>query len=415
MKQRIIMLLLSVVAVQGFAQLTLERCHELARRQYPVIKQYELVRQSKNYTVSNASKAYLPQVKVSLGANGFTDPIDFPEQIKAMGMADMKNYLLNGSVQVNQVIYDGGGIAARKQLAKAQAEVDENQLNVRLYDINQRVDQLYFGILMLDEQLKQVKLLQNDLQLSRNTVEAMLKGGVANQSDLDAVAVEQVRAEQQEGSLRASRNSYARMLGLFIGQEVDEKTQLAKPVMPEVLPDSTSHRPELSYFAAQSKLLDTQRKALNSQLNPTISAFAMGMYHNKVMDIMRPGMIAGGITLSWNVAPFYTRKNDLRNLETKKRQIESERETFLFNTRLQNQQSAGVVDDLRKKLEQDTRIITLRERIHDTSVKKVQNGIESVNEMLRDVNAVSEARQQKTIHEIQLLQAIYQLKNINNN
>lgn len=141
----------------------------------------------------------------------------------------------------------------------------------------------------------------------------------------------------------------------------------------------------------------------------------MGMYHNKVMDIMRPGMIAGGITLSWNVAPFYTRKNDLRNLETKKMQIESERETFLFNTRLQNQQSAGVVDDLRKKLEQDTRIITLRERIHDTSVKKVQNGIESINEMLRDVNAVSEARQQKTIHEIQLLQAIYQLKNINNN
>ena len=95
--------------------------------------------------------------------------------------------------------------------------------------------------------------------------------------------------------------------------------------------------------------------------------------------------------------------------------INQERETFLFNIHLQNEKEQSVVEDLREKLKQDDEIIRLRENIHNVSVTKVQNGIQTINEMLRDVNAVNEARQQKSIHEIQLLEAMYQLKNINNN
>lgn len=415
MKRNIFILWLCALSMQGFAQLTLDRCHDMARAHYPVIKQYELVKQSKDYTVANASKAYLPEVKFSLGANAFTDMLSPSPQMEGMGMGDMKNYLFNGSIQVNQVIYDGGAVSARKQLAEAQADVDEHRLNVRMYDIRQRIDQLFFSILLLDEQLKQVALLQADLELSRKTVDAMLKGGIANGSDVDAVAVEQVRAEQQEGSLRTARKAYAQMLGLFIGQELGEDIRPVKPPMVAPGGHDASLRPEMHYYAAQARLLDSQRKALDTQLHPTVSAFAMGMYHNKVMDLMKPGAIAGGITLSWNISPFYTRKNDLRSLETQKQMIASERETFLFNTRLQNRQVQGVVDNLRKKIEQDERIIRLRQNIHSKSAAKVQNGIETVNEMLRHVNAVSESRQQKAIHEIQLLQEIYQLKNINNN
>ncbi len=415
MKRNIFMLWLCALSMQSFAQLTLERCHDMARAHYPAIKQYELVQQSKNYTVSNASKAYLPEVKFSMGANGFTDMLSSSPQTAAMGMGDMKNYLLNGSVQVNQVIYDGGAVSAQKRLAEAQADADEHRLNVRMYDIRQRINQLYFGILMLDEQLRQVDLLKADLELSQKTVDAMMRGGLANRSDADAVAVEQIRAEQQEGSLRTSRRAYAQMLGLFIGQELGADTRLAKPAMVGAAADDASRRPETAYYAAQTRLLDAQRKVLDSKLRPTVSAFAMGTYHNKVVDLMKPGMIAGGITLSWNISPFYTRKNDLRNLETQKQMIASEHETFLFNTRMQSRQVHGTVDDLREKIRQDDRIIRLRENIHATSVTKVQNGIETVNEMLRHVNAVSEARRQKSIHEIELLQEIYQLKNINNN
>lgn len=415
MKRKILVFILSILISPCLAQLDIDQCHDMARQQYPLIKQYGLLEKSEAYTLSNAMKAFLPEVKFSFGANGFTDPISSSPKTDAMGMGDMKNYLLNGSIQINQLIYDGGAISAQRKLIKAQAEADKKQLDVRLYEINQRVDQLYFGILMIDEQSKQLKLLQNDLALSLNTVQSLMNGGLANQSDVDAVKVEQLRAAQQESSLRTSRKSYIQMLGLFIGKALDEKTTLDKPTPLPLSKPQGVLRPELSYFAAQQNLLDTQRKSLTSRLLPQVSAFAMGMYHNKVLDMMKPAMLAGGITLSWKISPFYTRKNDLRSIETKKSMINQERETFLFNIHLQNEKEQSVVEDLREKLKQDDEIIRLRENIHNVSVTKVQNGIQTINEMLRDVNAVNEARQQKSIHEIQLLEAMYQLKNINNN
>ena len=415
MKRKILVFILSILISPCLAQLDIDQCHDMARQQYPLIKQYGLLEKSEAYTLSNAMKAFLPEVKFSFGANGFTDPINSSPKTDAMGMGDMKNYLLNGSIQINQLIYDGGAISAQRKLIKAQAEADKKQLDVRLYEINQRVDQLYFGILMIDEQSKLLKLLQNDLTLTLNTVQSLMNGGLANQSDVDAVKVEQLRAVQQESSLRTSRKSYIQMLGLFIGKALDEKTTLDKPTPLPLSKPQGVLRPELSYFAAQQNLLDTQRKSLTARLLPQLSAFAMGMYHNKVLDMMKPAMLAGGITLSWKISPFYTRKNDLRSIETKKSMINKERETFLFNIHLQNEKEQSVVEDLREKLKQDDEIIRLRENIHSVSVTKVQNGIQTINEMLRDVNAVNEARQQKSIHEIQLLEAMYQLKNINNN
>lgn len=415
MKRKILVFILSILISPCLAQLDIDQCHDMARQQYPLIKQYGLLEKSEAYTLSNAMKAFLPEVKFSFGANGFTDPINSSPKTDAMGMGDMKNYLLNGSIQINQLIYDGGAISAQRKLTRAQAEADKKQLDVRLYEINQRVDQLYFGILMIDEQSKQLKLLQNDLTLSLNTVQSLMNGGLANQSDVDAVKVEQLRAAQQESSLRTSRKSYIQMLGLFIGKALGEKTTLEKPTSLPLSKPQGVLRPELSYYAAQQNLLDTQRKSLTARLLPQLSAFAMGMYHNKVLDMMKPAMLAGGITLSWKISPFYTRKNDLRSIETKKSMIDQERETFLFNIHLQNEKEQSVVEDLREKLKQDDEIIRLRENIHNVSVTKVQNGIQTINEMLRDVNAVNEARQQKSIHEIQLLEAMYQLKNINNN
>ena len=415
MKRKILVFILSILISPCLAQLDIDQCHDMARQQYPLIKQYGLLEKSEAYTLSNAMKAFLPEVKFSFGANGFTDPINSSPKTDAMGMGDMKNYLLNGSIQISQLIYDGGAISAQRKLIKAQAEADKKQLDVRLYEINQRVDQLYFGILMIDEQSKQLKLLQNDLTLTLNTVQALMNGGLANQSDVDAVKVEQLRAVQQESSLRTSRKSYIQMLGLFIGKALDEKTTLDKPTPLPLSKPQGVQRPELSYYAAQQNLLDTQRKSLTARLLPQLSAFAMGMYHNKVLDMMKPAMLAGGITLSWKISPFYTRKNDLRSIETKKSMIDQERETFLFNIHLQKEKEQSVVEDLREKLKQDDEIIRLRENIHNVSVTKVQNGIQTINEMLRDVNAVNEARQQKSIHEIQLLEAMYQLKNINNN
>lgn len=393
------------------AQVSLEDCKAMARQNYPAIKQYGLIEKSRDYDVSNAAKAWLPGVSVSAVGAGFTDVID-GSQLPSGASLGLDNYLTNASVTLQQKIYDGGQIAVKKKMLAQQAEVDKRQLDVTMYDINARVEQLYFGVLLLDEQIRQNLLLQKDLGISHNTVTSMMEGGIANQSDLDAVQVEEVKARQTEASLRTSRKSYLTMLSSFIGKKLPEGTQLQRPAMTSDADGEDLQRPELTYYDAQLKLLDLQKDQLNAQLRPKLSAFALGALHNKLSDYIHPGMLAGGLTLSWNIGALYTRKNDLKKIGVQRAQVEASRETFLFNNRLERENSDGQIESLKKLIEQDDEIVRLRQSIRSKSEKKVRLGTETVNEMLRDINAVSEAQQQKAIHEVQLLQQIYNLRTL---
>ncbi len=413
MKKLLLLMMYVAVLPMNAQTLTLEDCKQLAHDNYPTVKQYHLVEQTRDFTIENASKAWLPQISASVNGLAFTNVLDLTDQMKQAGV-DMKNWMAAGSVMINQNIYDGGQVKANKNIAAAQAEVQKHQLNVNMYDLNQRVEQLYFGVLTLDEQIRQTELLQNDLALSNKTITSMISEGVANQTDLDAVKVEQVKAQQTLDAQKTSRASYLQMIGVFIGKKLGEGTVLQKPAMADVI-NNTDNRPEIDYYKSQGILLDAQRKQLDTKLLPKLSAFGMGVYHTSVTDMMNNGLLAGGLTLSWNIGALYTRKNDIKNIETQRRIIDSQRETFLFNNSLQNENTNGNISTLRRQISQDDDIVALRERIRSKSEKKVKLGTESINEMLRDINAVSQARQQKALHEIQLLKEIYSLKTINNN
>jgi outer membrane protein TolC len=413
MKKLLLLMMYVAVLPMNAQTLTLEDCKQLAHDNYPTVKQYHLVEQTRDFTIENASKAWLPQISASVNGLAFTNVLDLTDQMKQAGV-DMKNWMVAGSVMINQNIYDGGQVKANKNIAAAQAEVQKHQLNVNMYDLNQRVEQLYFGVLTLDEQIRQTELLQNDLALSNKTITSMISEGVANQTDLDAVKVEQVKAQQTLDAQKTSRASYLQMIGVFIGKKLGEGMVLQKPAMADVI-NNTDNRPEIDYYKSQGILLDAQRKQLDTKLLPKLSAFGMGVYHTSVTDMMNNGLLAGGLTLSWNIGALYTRKNDIKNIETQRRIIDSQRETFLFNNSLQNENTNGNISTLRRQISQDDDIVALRERIRSKSEKKVKLGTESINEMLRDINAVSQARQQKALHEIQLLKEIYSLKTINNN
>ncbi|WP_315352566.1 TolC family protein [Phocaeicola abscessus] len=389
--------------------LTLEECKQMAHDNYPAVKQYDLIELSRDYTLENAQKAWLPQISVSANAMAFTNVLGASPAMRQMGL-NMKNWMASGSVVVSQNLYDGGQIKSQKEVASAEANVRNQQLRVSLYELNQRVEQLYFGVLMLDERLKQTLLLQSDLDIARKGIESMMRGGVANQSDWDAVRVEEVKARQAFDAQQASRTAYLKMLGIFVGRQLGEKTLLAIPPVKDAQRENT--RPELQYYTAQGRLIEAQRRLLNTRLMPTLKVFGMGTYHTKVTDMMKNGLLAGGLTLNWNIGSLYTRRNDIRLLEAQSRQIDSQRETFLFNNSLQEENGSGNIDILRRQIEQDEEIVRLRENIRSKSESKVRLGTESVNEMLRDINAVAQARQQKALHEIELLRELYALNTI---
>ena len=411
--------------------ITLKESLQMTHDNYPAIRQYQLIEQTRDFTLENASKGWLPQVSASAGAYAFTDPIKSNEQIARMGI-DFKNYMANASVTIRQNLYDGGEIAAQKEVTSAQSEVQKHQLHVSMYGINERVQQIYFSILLLDEQIVLNELHQKDLSTSEKNIRSLIKGGIANQSDLDAILVDCLKLKQQKDAIVVSRQAYLQMLGVFFGKELMVSEKLEKPSMesnvlrtPEgTTSDSSSslflaknwgiNRPELQYYDSQNLLIDARRKQLDTRLRPTLSLFGMGMLHSKVSDMINYGMLAGGISLSWNIGALYTRKNDIRKLEVQRQMNDIQREVFLFNNRLQNEQEYGIIASLRKQIAQDTEIISLRESIRSKSDRKVQLGTESVNELVRDINAVNLAKTQKAMHEIQLLQEIYKLKYINN-
>ena len=392
--------------------LSLNEARSMARDNYPAIRQYRMIEQSRDFTLDNVMKGWLPQVSISAGAYGFTDILKSDKKMEQAGM-DMNNFMANASVMIKQSLYDGGQIAARKKVVWAESQVQKQQLDVSMYAINEQVDQLFFSILLLDEQLEQNALLQKDLATSEQTIRSMMAGGIANQTDLDAILVERLKAEQQNESLLASRQSYLRMLGVFVGKDLAAAAEtLEKPAQGYVR--ANVNRPELKYYASQNLLLDAQRKQLNTQLRPTVGIFGMGMVHSKMSDMLNNGMMVAGVSVSWNIGALYTRKNDIRKIEVQRQINDSQREVFLFNNRLQNEEANGAIASLKRQIEKDEEIVRLRENIRGKSDRKVELGTKSVNELVSDINAVSLARAQKAMHEIQLLKEIYRQKNINN-
>lgn len=416
MKRCLFCLLALACAVDGFAQVTLEQCKEWARANYPLIRRYELVEQSRQFTVENAMKAWLPQVGLSAGASYQSDVTSLPVEIPGVDIPALSKDQYDVSLTVTQQVYDGGQTAAAKRIANAQGDVEREQVSVAMYGVNERVDQLFFGVLVLDEQIRQVNVLKDDLSLALASVEAMVKGGVANQTDVDAVMVEQVKACQKETDLKTRRETYMRMLETFTGKNFVESDTLVKPVPPAMLPDG-NRRPELDLYAAMNRLLDVRLKTLDTSLRPRLGVYVRGGYGNPALNMLKNEFDAYykiGATLTWNFGSLYTRSNDKRKIEVERQDIESEREAFLFNTRLQTELQDGEISSLRKQIGQDDEIIMLRERIRDKAAQRVANGTETVNEMLRDINAVSEARLGKRIHEVQLIREIYKVKHLNN-
>ena len=309
-------------------------------------------------------------------------------------------------LELQQKIWDGGGIRMQKKQTIAEAEVEKEKLNVDMYALNDRVNDLYFGILLLDEQIKQNTLLQDELERNYRQITAYVENGIANQADLDAVKVEQLNTKQKRIDLVSSRAAYLKMLSLLVGEALSPETVLEKPV-PQSMVSAVSEirRPELALFDAQGAGLQVQEKALNVRHLPQFGLFVQGAYGNPGLDMLKnefsPYYMAG-VRLSWNFGSLYTLKNDRRVIEKKRQQLDNNRDIFLFNTRLEmTQQDQAIHSD---------EIIRLRTNIRKAAEAKVANGTLTVTEMLRELTNESLARQSKAMHEIQRLMGIYQLK-----
>lgn len=421
---RSIILGLLMLPMMSQAQ-TLEECQLAAERNYPLIQQYGLIEKTTELTVANIQKGWLPQVSASAQATLQSDVTAFPDQIQkvyqTMGidMQGLRKDQYRVGIDVQQMVFDGGAIKNQKEIARKQGEVQRAQNEVNLYNVRKRVNEMYFGLLLIDEQILLNKDLQELLGQNEKKLASMVKNGTAAESDYQNVKAEHLNVMQQMTSLQAQRNALVRMLSAFCGIEVKE---VVKPVTATL--QISGQRPELKAIDAQLRLTDAQEKALDAALLPKLGVFAQGYYgypgYNMFEDMMGHkwslnGMI--GARLTWNIGNLYTRKNDKTKLNVQRSMFNVQRETFLFNNNLEQIQQNENIERYKKLMADDEEIITLRSSIRKAAESKLSHGIIDVNDLVKEINNENAAKVQQRVHEFEMLKEIYDLRytlNINN-
>ena len=424
MKKIVIALLMLPMSALGQ---TLDECQQAAEKNYPLIQQYGLIEKTTRLTIVNIQKGWLPQVSAQAQATYQSDVTAWPNEMKTMmsGMGiDMQGLTKDQyrvGIDVQQTIYDGGVIGSQKRIAREQGKVQTAQNEVNIYHIRKRVNEMYFGLLLIDEQIKLNNDLQTMLAGNENKLESMTKRGTAAESDLQSVKAERLNAVQKATELASQKQMLQRMLSTFCGMEV---TEVRKP---KVKADgggvmAENRRPELKALDAQLSVLNAQEKALNAALMPKVGVFAQGFYGypgmNMFEDMMRHKWSWNGIIgarITWNIGALYTRKNDKAKLQLQRNMTENSREVFLFNNYLDQIQQNEDIVRYQKLMAQDGEIISLRQAVRKAAESKLAHGIIDVNDLVREINQENAACVQQSVHEIEMLKEIYDNKYTTNN
>ena len=426
MKKLFLVLTMLPMLAQGQ---TLDDCQQAAEKNYPLIQQYGLIEKTTQLTVANIQKGWLPQVSAQAQATYQSDVTAWPSEMKAMmsGMGiDMRGLTKDQyrvGIDVQQTIYDGGVIGSQKRIAREQGKVQAAQNEVHIYNVRKRVNEMYFGLLLIDEQIKLNTDLQTLLAGNERKLESMTKRGTAAESDLQSVKAERLNAVQKGNELASQKQMLQRMLSTFCGIEVNNIQK------PQVKADggglmsegrglmAENHRPELKVLDAQISVLNAQEKALNAALMPKVGVFAQGFYGypglNMFEDMMRHKWSLNGIIgarVTWNIGALYTRKNDKAKLQLQRDMTENSREVFLFNNNLEQIQQNENIERYQKLMAHDGEIISLRQAVRKAAESKLAHGIIDVNDLVREINQENAACVQQSVHEIEMLKEIYDNK-----
>ncbi len=417
------LILISVTAVANQPQrskreFTLGECIALAIENYPAVKRYSLIEASKELTVNNINKSHLPQPSFSLKGSYQSDVTSVPVLVPGMSIDPMSKDQYSAVLNVEQTIWDGGLSSTGKKQAGIKAEYDKSELEIEIYTLKERIQNLYFGTLLVESYLKEISVAEREIDRIKVRVQAFIESGVANSSDLDAVLVEKVSLQQRARELNSDRKSYIAMLSSMTGAEMDETAVLITP-LPEIRKgDYQIKRPELVLFNLGQEITNHEKEMIESRSRPKIGAFVQLGYGRPGLNMLKDefaGFYTAGVRMVWNLGSYYTKKSEKRLQDLRYNTIETQRETFLYNI---NSKIAGTnekIEKIKELLSGDEEMVKLRSRLVESSLKKLEAGSISVSDYIKELNLLDNARCTKSRRIIELLMAEYELNYILNN
>lgn len=400
------------------ASVTLQQCRDSARENYPLVSQYDLIQVTKECNVHNASLAWLPRLEIGGSGAWLSNTTDAEDLGKILGqlgdMIDLTGkkeqpwqYKVNATLA--QPIWDGGASALGKKMAQANAHKDEAELEVSFYNLQRQVDEVYFSILLLEERLKQSQGRMQVLESNLAKMRSIFDEGEVSTMDIKSMEAEVKEARQQIKLIENNILSARLALSLLTSMDLRE-TELITPTEPEAIPT----RPEYALIESNQQLLKLKMKKLNVDLSPKIGFIADAYYGYPGRNLFKgladynPSFNAVlGIQMKFNLDPLYTRKNDKAVIANQLRELELQRDLLNFKTRLTNTGVNQEILFLRQTLEDDAEILQLRTDVRVAAEERMESGVIDASDLLQKIDDEAHASLQKSIHRIELLQALY--------
>ena len=410
---KLLLLLTFLLSLPVNAQetVTLKETQQLAKEHYPLIKRNGLIEKTKAYTLENIAKGWLPQINVVGQATYQNEVTQLPFALPNSSVEPLSKDQYKVYADIQQTVYDGGLISNQKKLAKIQSETEIQKNEVELDKLEERINQIYFGILQSQEQLKQTEITKNDIENGLKKASAQLEYGTIFRSQVDVLKAQLIGLEQRQIEIQSLRKNLIETLSLFTKKDFSENTVFETPE--KLLLTGENNRAELKLFTLQQQMLETQKSLVESKNLPKLGAFFQSGYGKPGFNMLRNEFDVfniSGLRLQIPISGYYTKKNDLALLNTQQQDLEIQKENFLFNQNFSTIRNNEELDKLQQLIDKDEELIVLRQSIKKASLAQLENGVINTSDYLREVNAEEQARIQKMTHEIQFLFTQYNQK-----
>lgn len=425
MKKCILRFLSFAMSLVGFQSatfaVTIEECVSSATENYPLISRYGLLESVSEIELSDINKSWLPRLGL-YGQTTLQNSVpSLPEALlNVLKQIDKEpkglcRFQYKIGLDISQNVWDGGAAGARRDLVRRREAVEKASLDVELYAVRERVENLYFAILLAEEQIAQCRITHGVLQANLERLRSMLKNGTAMQSDLDMVEAQALTINQSIIQATDLVRGLREALSVFTGRDLmSEILKWPEGEAPEVLEPK---RPELSLFERRKELNCANRQMAETSLYPRIGFFAQSFYGYPGFDYFKGMMsrdlsfnVLAGVKITWNIDGFYTRKNTRSREAFNNLQVEIATDIFTFNNRIQTLTETSKIEGLKSVIEDDARIVELRKKVRKAAESRLENGVIDATDLLVKIADESNAILTSRLHEIQLLQEIYKLK-----
>lgn len=388
----------------GQQTLSLETCYDLAHKNYPIAKQHDFISQKSSLEIEALNKGKLPKIDLNAQATYQSAVTQVPIQIPNSTITPPNKDQYRATVDVNQLLYNGGLIDANAKIKETQAKTHQQQVEVSLHQLKPKINQLYFSILLLQEQTEILKAKQEQFASKIKEVKSGVKFGALLPASEKVLEAENLKLQQQLTEIAFDRKKLIKNLASLTFSLINENTQLLLPVIKANFTDNNK-RPEIQLFDLQNQQLEASNEIITKSNLPKINAFGQAGYGNpglNMLDNSFQTFYIVGLKANWNLFDWNKSKIEKQTLKISESIIDSEKESFLLNTQLQLQDMESEINKLESIIQNDTEIIQLRESILKTADAQLRNGVINSAAYIVEITNLFEAKTLQKTHEIQL-------------